>query len=90
MIHNSKNNFQRFIPKLIPHRKELVLGGFCMIIYVSCWPILAGLAGKLIPSIGQGDFPVVLRTIGFALIIFLIQKNKTFFNKYWHRKRLYN
>ncbi len=78
MITKSKNSFLRFIPKLIPHRKELILGGLCMIIYVSCWPVLAALAGKLIPSIGEGDFPVVLRTIIFALIVFLIQKTAQF------------
>ena len=26
-----------------------------MIIYVGCWPILAFVAGKLIPAIGSGD-----------------------------------
>ncbi len=45
-----------------------------MMIYVGCWPILAWIAGKLIPAIGKGDFEKVVKMIGFALIVFLIQK----------------
>ncbi len=45
-----------------------------MIIYVSCWPILAFLAGKLIPAIGSGDLKEVSNIIIRTLIIFLIQK----------------
>ena len=45
-----------------------------MIIYVSCWPLLAFLAGKLIPAIGSGDLKNVSKIIINSLIVFLIQK----------------
>jgi ATP-binding cassette, subfamily B, bacterial len=45
-----------------------------MLIYVACWPVLAWLAGRLIPAIGAGDFAVVLRSVGAALAVFLVQK----------------
>ena len=49
-----------------------------MLIYVACWPLLAWLAGQLIPAIGAGNFPVVLRTIAAALGLFLVQKAAQF------------
>ena len=45
-----------------------------MIIYVACWPILAFLAGNLIPAIGSGDLRNVFDIIIKSLIVFLIQK----------------
>ncbi len=45
-----------------------------MIIYVACWPILAFLAGNLIPAIGSGDLRNVFVIIVKSLIVFLIQK----------------
>ncbi len=45
-----------------------------MIIYVACWPILAFLAGKLIPAIGSGEFSTVIKIIINSLVVFLIQK----------------
>ena len=45
-----------------------------MIIYVGCWPILAFVAGKLIPAIGSGDLLSVSKIIISTLVIFLIQK----------------
>tara|TARA_Y100000589_G_scaffold293993_1_gene299329 strand:- start:1706 stop:3352 length:1647 start_codon:yes stop_codon:yes gene_type:complete len=45
-----------------------------MIIYVACWPLLAFLAGKLIPAIGSGDLSKVSSIIIKTLFIFLIQK----------------
>jgi ATP-binding cassette subfamily B protein len=45
-----------------------------MLVYVACWPVLAWLAGRLIPAIGAGDFPAVLQAVGGALAVFLIQK----------------
>ncbi len=45
-----------------------------MIIYVGCWPILAYVAGKLIPAIGSGDLSSVSKIIISTLIIFFIQK----------------
>ena len=38
-----------------------------MLVFVACWPLLAWLAGQLIPAIGAGDFQTVLRVIGLAL-----------------------
>ena len=49
-----------------------------MLLYVACWPLLAWLAGQLIPAIGAGNFPVVLRTIAAALGLFLVQKAAQF------------
>ena len=45
-----------------------------MLLFVACWPLLAWLAGQLIPAIGAGDFAKVLRTIAAAMAVFLIQK----------------
>ena len=45
-----------------------------MLVFVACWPLLAWLAGRLIPAIGAGDFTTVLRTIAAALAVFLVQK----------------
>jgi ATP-binding cassette, subfamily B, bacterial len=41
---------------------------------VGCWPLLAWLAGQLIPAIGAGDFSKVLRSVAAALAVFLVQK----------------
>ena len=49
-----------------------------MVIYVTCWPLLAYLAGKLIPSIGSGDLTKVLNIIIASLVVFLIQKTAQF------------
>ena len=45
----------RIWPLLRPHRRRLVAGGACVVVYVACWPLLALLAGRLIPAIGAGD-----------------------------------
>ena len=49
-----------------------------MLIYVACWPLLAYLAGNLIPAIGSGDLSKVFRIIVRSLIVFLIQKTAQF------------
>ena len=49
-----------------------------MLIYVACWPILAYLAGNLIPAIGSGDLSKVSSIIIKSLIVFLIQKSAQF------------
>ena len=49
-----------------------------MVIYVACWPILAFLAGKLIPAIGSGDLLKVSNIIIQSLCVFLIQKTAQF------------
>ena len=45
-----------------------------MLIYVACWPLLAYLAGNLIPAIGSGDISKVSSIIFKSLLVFLIQK----------------
>ncbi len=62
------------IPPIKPYLAKLSKGFACMIIYVACWPILAFLAGKLIPAIGSGDLKAVSNIIIRTLIVFLIQK----------------
>ncbi len=49
-----------------------------MLIYVACWPLLAYLAGNLIPAIGSGDLAKVSSIIVKSLIVFLIQKTAQF------------
>ena len=49
-----------------------------MLIYVACWPLLAYLAGNLIPAIGSGDLSKVSSIIIKSLLIFLIQKTAQF------------
>ena len=49
-----------------------------MLIYVGCWPLLAYLAGNLIPAIGTGDLLRVSNIIVKSLLIFLIQKTAQF------------
>ena len=73
-MNQNKINFNYLIGKLKGHLPVMILGGISMLVYVSCWPILAWLAGKLIPAIGQGDTKQVLTVIFQALLIFIIQK----------------
>ena len=73
-----KYNFLRLIPPITPYVNRFIKGFICMIIYVACWPILAFLAGKLIPAIGSGDLSNVSDIIIKSLIIFLIQKTAQF------------
>jgi len=74
MLAPSSAGFRRLLPLLKPHRSALVAGGVCMLVFVVCWPLLAWLAGQLIPAIGAGDFSQVLRVIGLALSVFMLQK----------------
>lgn len=74
MLAPSPAGFRRLWPLLKPHRRPLLLGGLCMLVFVGCWPLLAWLAGQLIPAIGAGDFGKVLRSVGAALAVFLVQK----------------
>lgn len=74
MLAPSPAGFRRLWPLLKPHRRPLLLGGLCMLVFVGCWPLLAWLAGQLIPAIGAGDFGKVLRSVAAALAVFLVQK----------------
>jgi ATP-binding cassette subfamily B protein len=74
MLAPSSAGFRRLLPLLQPHRRTLLAGGLCMLVFVACWPLLAWLAGQLIPAIGAGDFSRVLQVIGLALSVFMLQK----------------
>ncbi len=74
MLAPSPAGFRTLWPLLKPHRRRLLLGGLCMLVFVACWPLLAWLAGQLIPAIGAGDLPAVARTIAAALVVFMVQK----------------
>ena len=74
MLAPSPAGFRRLWPLLKPHRRQLLAGGLCMLVFVACWPLLAWLAGQLIPAIGAGDFGKVLQTVAAALAVFLVQK----------------
>ena len=69
-----KNNILQLIPSITPYINRFIKGFICMIIYVACWPILAFLAGKLIPAIGSGELSAVTNIIINSLVVFLIQK----------------
>ncbi len=69
-----KNNILQLIPSITPYINRFIKGFICMIIYVACWPILAFLAGKLIPAIGSGELATVTNIIINSLVVFLIQK----------------
>ncbi len=68
----------QLIPSITPYIKRFIKGFICMIIYVACWPILAFLAGKLIPAIGSGEISTVTNIIIKSLVVFLIQKTAQF------------
>ncbi|SBO42807.1 ABC transporter ATP-binding protein [Cyanobium sp. NIES-981] len=69
---------RRLWPLLRPHRRRLAAGGVCILVFVLCWPLLAWLAGRLIPAIGAGDVVVTLQTILAALAVFVVQKAAQF------------
>ncbi|MEB3157319.1 MAG: ABC transporter ATP-binding protein [Cyanobacteriota bacterium] len=71
---SSLAGFRRLWPLLKPHRRRLLAGGFCALVAVASFPLLALLAGRLLPAIGAGDFSLVLRSVGLALLLFFIQK----------------
>ena len=74
MLAPSSAGFRRLLPLLKPHRPALIAGGACMLVFVGCWPLLAWMAGQLIPAIGAGEFNRVLQVIGLALAVFMLQK----------------
>jgi len=74
MLAFSPAGFRRLWPLLRPHRRRLMAGGLCMAVFVGCWPLLAWLAGQLIPAIGAGAFTQVLQIITASLAVFLVQK----------------
>ena len=68
----------RLIPPVRPYSNRFIKGFICMLIYVACWPLLAYLAGKLIPAIGSGDLTKVSSIIVKSLFVFLVQKTAQF------------
>jgi ATP-binding cassette subfamily B protein len=71
---SSLAGFRRLWPLLKPHRRRLLAGTLCALVAVASFPLLALLAGRLLPAIGAGDFTTVLRSVGLALGLFFIQK----------------
>jgi len=78
MLAPSPAGFRRLWPLLKLHRRRLAAGAFCILIYVACWPLLAWLAGQLVPAIGSGNLSGALHSIGLALLVFLVQKGAQF------------
>ena len=68
----------RLIPPVRPYSNRFIKGFICMLIYVACWPLLAYLAGNLIPAIGSGDLSKVSNIIIKSLFVFLVQKTAQF------------
>jgi ATP-binding cassette, subfamily B, bacterial len=73
-----RDSVRRLWPLMRPHRRRLSAGGVCIVIYVLCWPLLAVLAGRLIPAIGAGDLSATLQAVLLALLVFLVQKAAQF------------
>ena len=71
---SSSAGFRRLWPLLKPHRRSLLAGALCALVAVASFPLLALLAGRLIPAIGAGDYATVLRSVAMALGLFLVQK----------------
>ncbi len=69
-----KYSILRLIPPIKPYKSRFINGFICTLVFAACWPILAFLAGKLIPAIGSGNLTEVSRIIILSLIVFLIQK----------------
>ena len=78
MLASSPAGFRRLLPLLRPHRRRLIAGALCTVVFVGSFPVLAWLAGQLIPAIGAGDIPRVLRSVLAALAVFLLQKTAQF------------
>jgi ATP-binding cassette subfamily B protein len=78
MLASSPAGFRRLLPLLRPHRRRLIAGALCTLVFVGSFPVLAWLAGQLIPAIGAGDIPRVLRSVLAALAVFLLQKTAQF------------
>ena len=78
MLAPSPAGFRRLLPLLQPYHRQLWGGGLCMLVFVGCWPVLAWLAGQLVPAIGSGDVAKVLQVVTLALAVFMLQKMAQF------------
>ncbi|MFL0730357.1 MAG: ABC transporter ATP-binding protein [Prochlorococcus sp.] len=74
MFSSSEAGFRRLLPLLRPHKRRLIWGGVCILIYVGSWPLLAWLVGELISAIGAGNLNQVIKVIALALGAFFVQK----------------
>ena len=70
----SEAGFRRLIPLLSPHRRVLMIGTLCMLVFVSSQLVLMRLMGRLLPDVGSGDLKRILPVIGLVLLVFAIQK----------------
>ncbi|MYK85354.1 MAG: ABC transporter ATP-binding protein, partial [Synechococcus sp. SB0669_bin_7] len=74
MLIPSAARFRNLLPLLARHWVPLLAGACCTVVYVGTFPLLAQVAGDLIPAIGGGRFQDALRIIAVAMAIFLAQK----------------
>ena len=74
MLAPSPAGFRRLLPLLQPYHRQLWAGGACMLVFVGTTPLVATLSGQLVPAIGSGDVAKVLRVVGLALGVFMLQK----------------
>jgi len=74
MLAPSPAGFRRLLPLLQPYHRQLWAGGACMLVFVGTTPLVATLSGQLVPAIGSGDLAKVLRVVGLALGVFMLQK----------------
>ena len=74
MLTSNDADLYRLLPLLWPHRKRLISGGLCIVIFVVSYPPLAWLAGQLIPAISSGRLIQVVQFIFLTLGVFLTQK----------------
>ena len=74
MLIPSEARFRNLLPLLAQHRVPLLAGTCCTVVYVGTFPLLAQVAGDLIPAVGGGHFQDALRIIAVAIAIFLAQK----------------
>lgn len=74
MLIPSEARFRKLLPLLAQHWIPLLAGACCTVVYVGTFPLIAQVAGDLIPAIGGGRFQDALRIIAVAMAIFLAQK----------------
>ncbi len=74
MLKPSEAGFRRLIPLLRPHRRLLLIGSLCMVVFVSSQLVLMRLMGRLLPDVGSGDLKRIVPVIGLVLLVFAIQK----------------
>ena len=66
--------FQKLLPLLARHWGALLAGAGCILVNVGTFPLLAQVAGNLLPAVGGGRFQEALAIITVAMVVFLVQK----------------